>query len=333
MDDPDKVRGLNVAWAWLDEPGQLQTREAFDIVNGCIRGEDVTEPAIILSTTPDGLNWLYDIIITDAEENRARVYRARTKDNPMLGDFEKRLRASYDPRFASQELDAEFLNIFAGQAYWNFSPVENVFEPGEFELNPELPLDVCCDFNVSPMSWNISQDFKINGDTYTYIFDEIHLDTAGTDVTVAELLERYPVWRPGFRIYGDATGQHVGATSATRSDYEIIEKAILESGNAVEINIGRSNPRQSERVLSVNARLLTGLGLRKLFVSRACKYTIIDFERTGFIPGTRQLDKSQKQSRSAGGKIKKASLTHHTDAVGYKIFRDWPVRGASVSQF
>ena len=331
MDDPDKVRGLNLAWAWLDEPGQLKTREAFDIVNGCIRGEDIKEPAMLLTTTPDGLNWLYDVVVTEADSNRARVYRARTKDNPTLGDFERRLRESYDPRFAAQELDAEFLNIFAGQAYWNFSPVENVFDPEELTLNPDLPLDVNCDFNVSPMAWNVSQDLKVNGDTYTYVFDEIHIDTAGTDITVAELLERYPLHRAGYRIWGDATGQHM-TTSATRSDYEIIEQAIIEHGGVVEINIGRSNPRQSERVLSVNARLLTATGVRKFFVSKTCKYTLIDFERTGFIPGTRQLDKGQTASRSTGGKIKKASLTHHTDALGYKIFRMWPVRGAQVTQ-
>ena len=330
MDDPDKVRGLNVAWAWLDEPGQLQDRAAYDVVNGCIRGDNLKEPAVLITTTPDGLNWLHDVLVIEADTNRSRVYRARTKDNPLLGDFETRLRSSYDPRFAAQELDAEFLNIFAGQAYWNFSPVDNSFDPGELEITPGLPLDVCCDFNVSPMSWNVSQDISINGDTFTYVFDEIHLDTAGTDLTVAELLERYPAHRAGYRIWGDATGQHKG-TSATRSDYEIIEQAIEAAGLPVEVNIGRSNPRQSERVLSVNARLLTATGIRKLFISKACKYTLIDFERTGFIPGTRQLDKSQSAGRSVGGRIKKASLTHHTDAIGYKIFREWPVRGPTVS--
>jgi hypothetical protein len=35
---------------------------------------------------------------------------------------------------------------------------------------------------------------------------------------------------------------------------------------------------------------------------------------------------------SGGGRIKKAQLTHHTDALGYKIFRTWPVRGPSVMQ-
>ena len=335
MDDPDKIRGLNVAWAWPDEPGQLQTREAFDIINGCIRGDDIEEPAMIITTTPDGLNWLYEVIVQEADQNRVRLYRARTKDNPTLGDYEQRLRASYDPRFAAQELDAEFISLFSGQAYWNFSPVESVFDPRELEMAEGLPLDLCCDFNVSPMCWNVSQDFNVNGHIYTYIWDEIHLDTAGTDITIAEFLDRWGDHKAtnsaGVRVWGDATGQHKG-TSATRSDYEIIETALKEAEIPVEVIIGRSNPRQRDRVLSVNARLLDGYGVRKLFISKKCKNTIIDFERTGFIPGTQQLDKRQTIGSTAKGRAKKPQLTHHTDAVGYKIYRSWPVRGPIVSQ-
>lgn len=331
MDDPDSVRGLNLAWAWPDELGQLSTREAFDVLNGCIRGKDIPEPAILVTTTPDGLNWLYDVLVTEADQNRVRVYRARTKDNPVLGDFERRLRASYDPRFASQELDAEWIDIFSGKAYWNFSSSDNVIPDDAIEIHDGLPLDVCCDFNVSPMCWNISQDVKINGDTWTYVLDEIHLDTAGTDVTVKELLERYGEHRAGFRVYGDATGQS-RATSATRTDYQIIEDAVRAEELPVELFIGRSNPRQRDRVLSVNARLLAADGSRRFFVAEKCKHTIIDFQRTRFVPGTQQLDKGQARATQAGGKTKKALLTHHTDAVGYKIFRTWPVRKAATAQ-
>ena len=336
MDDPDKVRGLNVAWAWMDEPGQVGDREAFDVVNGCIRGEDIPEPALIITTTPSGLGWFYEVVVTEAEENRARLYRARTADNPLLGDFEKRLRRSYDPLFAAQELDAEFVNLFSGQAYWNFSPIDNVFNPRDISLVEGLPLDLCCDFNVSPMCWNVSQDFLIDGETYTYVFDEIHLDTAGTDVTVKEFLDRWgsdrSVRGAGVRVWGDATGQHK-VTAATRTDYEIIEAALKEEGIPVDINLGRSNPRQRDRVLAVNARLLSAdQGLRRFFVSKGCKHTIIDFERTTFIPGTQQLDKSQVKATGAAGKRRKPALTHHTDALGYKVFRQWPLRAPRIEQ-
>jgi hypothetical protein len=350
MDDPDKVRGLNVASAWLEEPGQLSNREGYDIANGCIRGKSLPEPCILVTTTPAGLGWLYDLIVTEAEANRVRLYRARTADNPTLGDFEQRLRTSYDPLFARQELDAEFLSIFGGMAYWNYTAADNVFAPRDLSIRLQAaaqdvdangihngyPVDLMCDFNVSPMCWNIGQDLGQNGEIFSYIHDEIHLDTAGTDVTVQEFIERWgdhkAVRSAGVRLYGDATGAHKG-TSASRSDYEIIEQALKKAGIAVDVNIGRSNPRQRDRVLSVNGRLLNALGSRRLFISDRCKWTKIDFERTSFIPGTQQLDKSETTGSSGGAKRKrKPTLTHHTDAVGYKVFAQWPIRGMEVTQ-
>lgn len=329
MDIPEHLKGPNLAWAWIDEGAQMPNREGYDVINGRIRGDDKPVKCLIFTSTPDGLNWVHDVVVEEAVQNRVRLYRARTQDNPTLGDYYQRLSASFDPRYAAQELEAEFLNIFSGQAYWNFSPVESVFSSKSLSIDPGLPLDLMCDFNVSPMCWNVGQDFLQNGDIYSYIFDELHLDTAGTDIAVAEFLERYGNHRAGVRVWGDATAM-ARHTSATRSDYDIIEKAIEKAKIPVAINIGRSNPRVSERVLSVNARLMSSKGIRKLFIAKQCRMTKIDFERTAFIPGTRQLDKRGRAVISK--RVKKSDLTHHTDAIGYKIFRQWPVRAPSVAQ-
>ena len=65
----------------------------------------------------------------------------------------------------------------------------------------------------------------------------------------------------------------------------------------------------------MNARLKDGKGHRKLFiVKEKCPETIKDFEQVAFKPGTRDLDKTDPKR------------THHTDAVGYYINREYPVR-------
>ncbi len=319
MDAPEHLKGPNAAWVWIDEAAVAKNREAFDVLEARIRDPKAREKCLFFTTTPDGLNWVYDVLVSEAERHKAKIYRARTQDNPTLGDYEARLRSTYDPKLASQELDAEFLNIFSGQAYWNFSPTESVFATKDFKLDDGLPLDLCCDFNVSPMCWNVSQDHRMEGDIFTYILDELHLDTAGTEVAADEFIDRYYGFKPTVRVWGDATGQH-RHTSATRSDYEIIEQRLKKAGFDVDINIGRSNPRVSDRVAAVNARLMDSNGTRKLFVAKKCKKTLVDFERTGFVPGTRELDKG-------GGE-----RTHHTDAIGYKINRAWPVFGPKVTQ-
>lgn len=329
MDDPDHLRGPSIAWAWVDEGAQMRNRDAYDIIQARIR-PDVTDTALgrddsngrrlIFTSTPDGLNWVYDVFVRDGEQNKVKLYRGRTKDNPYLGDYHARLLATYDPRFAKQELDAEFLNVFAGQAYWNYSPIDSVISDSDLALNPNLPLRLVCDFNVSPMAWNLIQEYRQNGDLYSYVLDELHIDTASTEIAAAELLDRIGgQWKAGIEVYGDATGQH-RRTSATRTDYQIIEDALERSSSPFEINIGPSNPTVSDRVAAVNARLLDARGVRKLYISNRCKHTRSDFEKVGFKPGTRQLDKDD------------GNLTHHTDAIGYYIANKWPIFGHTVRQ-
>jgi hypothetical protein len=317
MDIPEHLAGPDLAWAWPDEGLQMSNREAFDIVNARIRGDEKPCKAMIFTGTPDGLNWGYEILVQEAERNKVRLYRARTQDNPVLGDYYERLKASYDPKYAKQQLEAVFLNVFAGQAYESFDPKESVFEPEAFEMKDNLPIDLCCDFNVAPMCWNVAQDIRQNSDVWTYVFDEIHLDTANTQTTIDEFLDRYGERGRIVRVYGDATGRS-RATSASRSDYEIIERALKRAKMFPEINIGKSNPRQADSVASLNARLLNALGQRRFYISSVCKNTLTDFERTGWIPGTRQLDKGDKER------------THHTDALRYKTAYDWPIYAMEV---
>lgn len=319
MDKPEHIKGPNAAWVWIDEGAVMKTREAFDVLQARIRDPKAPGKCLVMTTTPDGLGWLYDILVTDATANRAKIYRARTDQNPTLGDYHTRLKKTYDSKLASQELDAEFLNIFAGQAYWNFSPTASIFSTRDLKLHKGLPLDLCCDFNVSPMCWNVSQDYRQEGEDFTYVLDEMHLDTAGTEVAADEFIDRYLGFKPTVRVWGDATGAH-RHTSATRSDYEIIEQRLKKAGFDVDINIGRSNPRVSDRVAAVNARLEDSNGTRKLFIAKSCKRTLVDFERTAFKPGTRELDKGDE------------TRTHHSDAIGYRIHKQWPVRGPEITQ-
>jgi len=56
----------------------------------------------------------------------------------------------------------------------------------------------------------------------------------------------------------------------------------------------------------------------KFYISKECKNAIKDFERTAFKPGTRMLDKTDPER------------THHTDGVGYYLFKKYPVRMPKV---
>lgn len=117
-DNPNRLRNLNITWAWLDEAA-LYRKEAFDIVLGRLREGGKAGPCW-LTATPKGRNWLYESI------GMMTVFKARTDDNPFLSaEFVASLRASYHGQFARQELDAEFVT-FEGLVFSEFDKTKHV---------------------------------------------------------------------------------------------------------------------------------------------------------------------------------------------------------------
>ena len=318
MDDPEHIRGTEFGHAWLDEPGQLPDPMAFNVIMGRMRDAKAPEPCVLLTTTPNGLNWLYDELVTKQRENRAKLYHGTSEQNVSLSDgYVDRLKALYDERFYAQEVLGKFIDIFAGQAYWNFDRSASVAD--EFEYDPALPIALCVDFNVDPMCWNVIQQRRYrDGKIIDTCVDEIHVRTASTELTCKEFLNRYGKHRTGVNVHGDATG-HSRATAATRTDYQIIQEMLSKELPAVEISAGRFNPGVTDSIAAVNARLKNAAGVRAFFVHPRCTQTIRDFERVSFVSGTRELDKTQKD------------LTHHSDACRYYLYAQYPVRKPTVT--
>jgi hypothetical protein len=317
MDNPEHLRGPQYGHFWMDEAGQLADAAAFNIVMGRMREAKAAELCGIITTTPDGLNWLYDELVTKQRENRVKLYHGTSEQNVALpSGYVDRLKALYDERFYAQEVLGKWIDIFAGQAYWNFDRAQSVSD--EFDYDPSIPIALCVDFNVDPMCWNIIQQRRYrDGRIIDTCFDEIHVRTASTEVTCREFLNRYGKHKAGVNVHGDATG-HSRTTAATRTDYQIIQEMLSKAIPAVEICTGRYNPGVTDSISAVNARLKNAAGVRSFFVHPRCTQTIRDFERVSFVSGTRELDKSQKD------------LTHHSDATRYYLYSLYPVRKPQV---
>lgn len=104
-DDPDHLRGPNIAWIWLDE-AQLMSEEAWHIIEGRLR-EGVRRAWATF--TPNGKrHWTYRVFGQDSSNHK--LFHARTQDNPWLPkDYIAALEASYTGSFAAQELGGEFV--------------------------------------------------------------------------------------------------------------------------------------------------------------------------------------------------------------------------------
>jgi hypothetical protein len=120
VEDPDKVRGPNLDYAWGDEVGYW-SRLAIQIVKGRVRVG--VSPQFWVTGTPKGRDAVWEEWERDATGNefdpKHPLFRVRTQENPELPeDFAASL--GYSGQFAEQELGGQFV-AFEGLVYPRFN--------------------------------------------------------------------------------------------------------------------------------------------------------------------------------------------------------------------
>lgn len=126
-DNPDRLRGPNMTWAWLDEAA-MQKPGVWDIILGRLR---VGKPSAWITGTPAGYNWVHQR--WTAGDEQYQLINASTADNTYLpAEYIADLEASYSGEFAAQELRGQFV-AFEGLIYTEFDRGLHVrdFEVGE----------------------------------------------------------------------------------------------------------------------------------------------------------------------------------------------------------
>ena len=160
LEDPDRVRGPNLDYAWVDE-APFVTAEAWAIVKGRVRVG--VQPQAWLTGTPKGRNWVWEEWERDGTGNEFDtthpLFRVRTDENPELPDgFAQTL--GYTDRFALQELGGEFV-AFEGLVYPAFS-----------RLNHVLVVD--CDGWSTVLGLDVGTRNPTSLSTYRYAGDRMH---------------------------------------------------------------------------------------------------------------------------------------------------------------
>jgi phage terminase large subunit len=113
-DHPDRLRGPNMMWAWLDEAAMMRL-SVWHVVLGRLR---VGETSAWVTTTPAGFNWLHELCT--GEEPTFELIHSSTRDNTHLPpDYIESMAAAYTGEFARQEIDGDFV-AFEGLVYSNF---------------------------------------------------------------------------------------------------------------------------------------------------------------------------------------------------------------------
>lgn len=286
----DEWDGTEIGWFWLDEAKKMRAG-VWGAVNERLR--DVRCDALCgwVTSTPDGLNWLYDV----SEDNpEVQLVHSLTAENRHLpADYVERLRRNFSPEMAAQQLEGKFVNVYAGQCYPNFSRSEN---GGQFTLTGDEIL-VGIDFNVEPGMHAYA--CQVRGEDL-FVIDEIYIRGGDTPSLAREIERRYGVER--VILFPDAAGGQRSTTGT--SDHQLLREAGFRLAGPAK------NPPIKNRVNAMNARLLNSLGQRRLFVDNSCRLLRNDLERC-----TWDILFSQSYT---------GALTHPGAALGYVVHQKFP---------
>lgn len=152
LDKPDSIRGIEFSFAWLDELA-FSTLEALQVVRGRMRGKKSTTRQILITSSPNGYNFLYDLFGQPVLGVNKLLIKAQTHENKFLpsGYYEQLLEmyGGESSPLAQQELFGQFVNLQQGAIYNMFTRGINVVP---CQLDKRFPVYVGVDFNVEQMS-------------------------------------------------------------------------------------------------------------------------------------------------------------------------------------
>jgi phage terminase large subunit len=298
-DNYDSLRGVGLDFIVLDEFADIDPEAWFETLRPTL--SDKAGKALFIGT-PKGIgNWSYELYqnsVDDQESWSSHQFTTVDGGNVPVEEIEQAQR-DLDERTFRQEYLATF-ETYTGRVYYAFDRAKNVIdaEPTAQDLDT---LYIGMDFNIDPMSAVIA----IKRGEDLCVIDEIRMFSSNTQETVDEIKSRYPkskIW-----VYPDPAARQRKTSAGGATDITILQNA----GFIVKAPHSHSPVR--DRINSVNSRLCDSTGVRRLFVTKRCKYTIESLERQTYKEGTTQPDKE-------------SGYDHMNDALGYMIDYIWPVQ-------
>jgi phage terminase large subunit-like protein len=110
-DDPDRLRGPNLGWFYLDEAAMMSA-DAWMVMIGRLR---LAPGRAWATSTPRGMNWLAKLVQSGPDY---QLITSSTRENRYLpSEFVATLERTYTARMARQEIEGQFLDDVPG-ALW-----------------------------------------------------------------------------------------------------------------------------------------------------------------------------------------------------------------------
>ena len=319
LEKPERAEGNSLSGAILDEYGNMNS----DVWPEHVRPSLSDRNGFAWFTgVPEGRNHYYDLSLKARVSENWDVFHWFSEDILPPEEIAE-AKNDLDPLTYRQEYRGEFVT-FAGLAYYGWSE-ENALKLDRPKYDPNRPLMLCFDFNVSPGVCAAIQEF----DDATYVVGEVYIPQYSNTPMVCEKAKSLWAARQAapVHLYGDASGGAKGTAKVAGSDWDLIRASFEGAWKGGFVSrVQRANPPVRSRVNSVNTRLCNANMQRRLFVdARRAPNVIKDFEGVKIIEGSNgEIDKSDPK------------FTHITDAIGYYIDQAHPCGGSHrtvVEQF
>lgn len=294
-DRPERWVGFEATDCLLDEFDTARVTQQKEIWNKALARMRACDNATLgIATTPEGFKFTYELAV---ERGIGELIKAKTPDNIFLpADYIQSLYDQYDALLIDQYINGEFVNINGHAAYYAFNRDRNTFDEPIDEFMRNTNFKHGMDFNVDPMC--AVSGVRI-GDVL-YIIDETYLRNSNTE-RMCEVLEKKYFGKDN-EVAPDMTGvKRTSSATIGLTDINILKRR----GFRIR---GNTNPFVRDRLNTVNNALAKG----KLKIHKSCKYLIKDLEQV---------------VSDEHGEINKKdpNLTHISDALGYLVYREFPV--------
>jgi len=325
MDRPERVEGTPWDYGLLDEYGNMKKHTWGAHVRPALSDR---KGGCDFIGVPEGRNHYYDLY------RLAQRRKAKAQDEGRQPEWDvfwwpsrdilpedeiQAAKEDLDEITFDQEYNASFVN-YTGRAYY---PFREDLHCVRLLYDKYSDLIFALDFNVAPGVAVIMQEQQLHDKgnrsaVGTGVIGEVYVPTnSNTEIVANKLVTDWGKHKGRIFIYGDYTGGTRKSSSLMGSDWEIVRRILRNHFGAEKCFFRvKPNPRERDRVNSVNSRLLSLDGKVRLAVDPGkAPHVVRDFEGVVLVEGgSGELDKAANPE-----------LTHLTDAIGYYIWTEYPL--------
>lgn len=293
-DHPERIRGLTLDLAILDEAAIMKRDVIYEIQNRLTATPGRERGRMIIISSPNGRNHFYDFIygnqgepgIIDSLYWHYRRYTAEEMGVISKDEIEV-LKRNKSVSSYQQDVMVEFSSL-EGRVYKSFNESQHL---NTMDINWDKPIYVGVDFNVSRLSAGAAQILDNNK---LHWVDEILVENAGTKELAEMIKVRWAVPRmvgnqlkkPRLLICPDAAGQQ----RKTSADYGVTDIYILKQVLGqfrCEFKYNATNPSVKDTVNAVNLLIEQN----RFSVNPRCREIIKSLINLVYRPGTSEIHK------------------------------------------